>query len=142
MYEWVLIAICATIGGIAITRILRKSSDYELKLIKKEFKALEEYTDGLEKDLKSVQNSMNAKERGPQYEGEMSELKTILPELLGQFSGMAPKWMQPLLKNEGFSSWIAEYVEKNPEKAAQMFGKIFKQKQAPNANTKRNTEAL
>lgn len=142
-YELAIIAALCVGGALGITKILRKSSDYELKLLKKQFKALEIYTSELEEDNKSLQNTMNRKERGPAIEGEPSELKTILPQLLGEFGHLAPKWMQPLLKNDGFSQWIAEYVEKHPDKAAAMFGKFFKGKEKPQQqNGRQYTETL
>lgn len=140
-YELAIIAALCVGGALGITRILRKSSDYELKLIRKQMKALEIYTSELEDDNKSLQATMNRRERGPSVEGEPAELKAILPQLLGEFGHLAPKWMQPMLKNEGFTQWIAEYVEKNPEKASAMFGKFFKGKEQKQ-NGRQITESL
>ncbi len=61
-------------------------------------------------------------------EGSIDELGGIIPELIGQFGEYLPKWAQPLIKDENAQKWILDYVQKNPDKAKEFFGKMVGKK--------------
>lgn len=67
-------------------------------------------------------------ERPPIIEGSVDELGGLIPELIGQFSEYLPKWAQPLIKDENAQKWIIDYVQKNPDKAKEFFGKMIGKK--------------
>lgn len=127
-YSLVLVSIVIGIVLIILTRIVRKSSDYELKLIKKEFKALENYTSGLEEENKSLKTTMSRRERGPSVPPD-GNLLDLLPNLLGDFGSFAPKWLRPFLGNKEIQAAILAKVQENPEKFAEMFGKLIRKKE-------------
>lgn len=133
--DYTLVLAVGVVGIVAIilTKILRKSSDYELKLIKKEFKALEAYTAGLEEENKSLKTTMSRRERGPSVPPE-GNLLELLPNLLGDFGSFAPKWLRPFLGNKEIQSAILQKVQENPEKFAEMFGKLIRKKEEKISN--------
>lgn len=120
--------IVASCASVAIVRIVRKTDDYELKIYKKKLKTADEYINDLEADIKSYVNALNRKEVGPKMEGDISDLKSILPELLPEFARFGPKWLAPILQVPEVGSAIATYVEKNPQRAGELFARFFKQK--------------
>jgi len=126
MLELAIIAAICVGGALGITKILRKSSDYELKLMKKQFKALETYTLELEEDNKSLQNTMNRKERGPVVPD--GDILSFLPNVLGDFTNYAPKWLRPFLSNKEIQGAIITKIQENPERFAELFGKLIKKK--------------
>ena len=140
-FEWLVIGIVSIVTICMTPKIATTLTTSSSKSQRKLQKLDEEYISELELRLKQYKNKANNMERGPQIQGEMSELGQLLPELLGQFGHMAPKWAQPLLKDENMQKWLAEYVTKNPEKAGEFFGKIIK-KQLPPQNAVGASNAL
>ena len=140
-FDWLVIGIISIALIVMSPRIANTFTLQSTKSQKKLQNLDNEYIAELESQLKKYKNKASNMERGPQIQGEISELGQLLPELLGQFQHLAPKWIQPLLKDENMQKWLVDYVSKNPEKAGEFFGKIIK-KQLPAAQQTGGSNAL
>jgi hypothetical protein len=131
MYEEIIKWLVIGIVGIAITlnvpRIAQNLTLNSTKSQKKLQQLDQDYIIELEDKVKKYKNKANSMEKGPIIEAG-SDLSSILPDLIGQFEGFAPKWLQPLLKNPETQKFIVDYATRNPEKLAELFGKITKGK--------------
>lgn len=139
---WVAITAIIVTAFLVAPKIVQKTSKFEQENYKKRhnlqnayIKDLEEDNEALKKDVVSLKRSAAQKERGPSVEGEVSELDNILPDLVSEFAPFAPKWIQPFLSDKGAQKWIIDYLQKNPDKAKDWFGKFIKSK-----NSKQNVE--
>jgi type II secretory pathway pseudopilin PulG len=120
------IALVCVVGAVLITRIVRKTDDFETRILRKRLKVAEDYIAELESDNKSLTNTLNRMQVGPKVEGSLSDIKSLLPELLPIIGGSLPKWAQSIMSVPGVIDSISLFVEKNPDKAAQLFQKFIK----------------
>lgn len=125
-FEWLIIGIIAVTALITTPKIVQNMTLSSTKSQKKLQQLDNEYIEELEHQLKKSKMQFNNAQKGPQVQGELSELGELLPEVLENFQGMAPNWLKPFLKNKDMQGWIMKYVQENPEKAGEMFGKIVK----------------
>jgi len=116
------------IGGVIIARIVMNRPKLQTKYGKAIENIRNEYIEELESKVKHYKNKASNMERGPNIEGDMSELDQILPELIGSFENYAPKWLKPFLKNKDTQSWIIKYATDHPENVSNWFGKLVKSK--------------
>lgn len=146
---WVGIVAVLGIISIVITKMLRPATRIQeehykkiSKLDKDYTKRLEEENEELEKELRSLQNSLNRRERGPSIEGEPDELSDILPSLVEEFAPHAPKWMRPFLGDKEMQEWIIKYASEHPDKAKEWFSKFIGKKTGGKNEQKTNSDML
>ena len=125
-FEWLIIGIVALSAIVMAPKFVQNLTMSSTKSQKKLQMLDDEYIKELEFQLKKVKIKLNNSQKGPQVQGDLSELGDLLPEVLENFQGMAPNWLKPFLKNKDMQGWIMKYVQENPEKAGEMFGKIVK----------------
>lgn len=125
----ILVSIVAAIGIIFTSKTILNHTGSNSKVLKNKIKDHEEYEKYLKKMVTTYKNKANSMEKGPAIEGELSELESLIPDLVSQFGDYAPKWLQPLLKDQEAQKWILDYVGKNPDKAKQFLGKMVGKKQ-------------
>jgi len=132
MYEDALLAFAIatplSLMGVYVAKVFRYKSGLDPKITEKRLAQYATYIDELEADNKSLINQRNSEQKGPQIEGDMSELSSILPSLLDDLGGLVPNYVKPFFKNKDFVQWMAQYAQNNPDKAAAIFGKFFRNK--------------
>lgn len=126
--QWLIIGVIGIATVITIPKIIQLNRLTSTKSQKKLQALDQEYIEELEYQLKKFKNKANSMENGPKVEGDISELATLLPNVIGEFSNYAPKWLKPILAQPDAQKWIIEYVEKNPEQASKLFSRIVKPK--------------
>jgi hypothetical protein len=112
------------IGALGITKIWRQSSDYRLKLLKKDFADLENYAYNLEKEVKSLQNWKNGRERGPQIQ-ENGEWGDIIQMFTGDLAGFVPKKLQPLFEDKELQGALVKKFMDDPERFKPLIKKFL-----------------
>ena len=122
------ISIIAVIGIVFASKTILNHQNQGSKYTKSKIKEQDEYVLFLRKQIQVYKNKASNMQKPPQIDGNIEELDGILPELVGQFSQYAPKWMQPFLQDENAQKWILDYVTKNPETAKKWFGKMIGKK--------------
>lgn len=115
MLELAIITAIVSIAGITITKILRQSTDFRLKLLKKDFNELERYTDELEKENKSLKNALNNRERGPQIE-DNGDWSGIIQSLVGDLESFVPRKLRPLFQDKDLQNALIQKFMENPER--------------------------
>lgn len=130
-----MVAIAVIIGIVSLTatRILRKSHEKipesELifkrreKLMKDYVGDLEEDNEALKKEIKSLKNTENRRQRGPEYDEDMG-LEELIPTFVGDLSQFVPKKLQPFFKNTELQQVIIKKVLDNPEKYKPLIDKF------------------
>ena len=126
----IIVGIAVVIGGYLTANVMIKHKDSSSKYTKSKMKEQDEYVEFLKKQMRTYKAKASNIEKGPQIEGDVSELGGLIPELVGQFGDYLPKWAQPFVKDPDMQKWLFEYIEKNPDKAKQWFGKIIGNKHA------------
>lgn len=124
----IIIVIIASIGGYFISKVMLSHFSTGSKYLKGKMKEMEDYIAYQKKMIQHYKNKASNMERPPQIEGDIDELGGILPDLVGQFADYLPNWAQPLVKDPKTQQWLLEYVEKNPDKAKEWFGKLIGKK--------------
>lgn len=122
------IAVIAVLGIVFGSKTVLNYQNTGSKHLKSKMKEQDEYVVYLKKQMQMYKNKASNMERPPQIEGSIDEIGDILPDIVGQFSDYAPKWMRPFLKDENAQKWILDYVTKNPDKAKEWFGKMIGKK--------------
>jgi len=116
--------ICLT--GVFVAKIWRANAILDPKITKKLDSHRQQYTEQLEKEKRSLQNKLNAMQKGPEL-SEMGDLEGVLPELLGQVEGILPKWASKFLKtNPDIVNTVVKYAKENPDKAKELIGRFVK----------------
>lgn len=115
MWEYTIIAAIATVGAIAITKIVRHSTDFRLKLLKKDFAELQNYTAEVEAENKSLKNKLNNRERGPQLE-DSSDWASLIQAFVGDLSAFVPRKLQPLLQDKELQNALIQKFMENPDR--------------------------
>lgn len=112
-----------------IAHIVLNSGWYSARSSKQLQKLDAMYIEELEHKLKQAKNSLNNMQKGPAIqEGDLDDLTKLLPNVFGQFSDYAPKWLKPFLGNSAIQEALLKKVQENPEKFADMFGKLVRKK--------------
>ena len=127
-FNYLFISVAVIVAIVLAPKFIQMNRITSSKSMKGLQKLDQEYIEELEYKLKQIKNTLNKAEQGPRVTGDISELSSLLPDIVGQFSKYAPKWLQPILSNPESSKWIMEYVEKNPEKASELFAKFIRKK--------------
>ena len=116
--------ICLT--GVFVAKIWRTNAILDPKITKKLDSHRQQYTEQLEKEKRSLQNKLNAMQKGPEL-SQMGDLDGVLPELLGQVEGILPKWASKFLKsNPDIVNTVVKYAKENPDKAKELIGRFVK----------------
>jgi len=116
--------ICLT--GVFVAKIWRTNAILDPKITKKLDSHRQQYTEQLEKEKRSLQNKLNAMQKGPEL-SQMGDLDGVLPELLGQVEGILPKWAGKFLKsNPDIVNSVIKYAKENPDKAKELIGRFVK----------------
>ena len=72
-------------------------------------------------------------QKGPEL-SEIGDLDGVLPDLVGQVTNLAPKWIGKMIKgNPEIVNQVIKYAKENPDKAKDIIGKFIKIK--PKAQT-------
>jgi hypothetical protein len=142
MFQWSVIGIAFVTFVITLPRIALITRQLSSKSQKKLQQLDNEYIEELEHKVKQYKNKANNMERGPQVEGNVSELDDILPDLFGSFEQFAPKWLKPFLGNKDTQKWLMKYAQDNPDKVKSLVGKMVKKKIAKSDNPEATTESL
>ena len=116
--------VCLT--GLFVAKIWRTNAILDPKITKKLDSHRQQYTEQLEKEKRSLQNKLNAMQKGPEL-SQMGDLDGVLPELLGQVEGILPKWASKFLKsNPDIVNTVVKYAKENPDKAKELIGRFVK----------------
>ena len=123
------ISVCAVL----IARIYRKNAALDPKITTKLRKQQEDYIAEVERKNRSLQNKLNSMQKGPEL-SEIGDLDGVLPDLVGQVTNLAPKWIGKMIKgNPEIVNQVIKYAKENPDKAKDIIGKFIKIK--PKATT-------
>jgi len=123
--------VCLT--GLFVAKIWRTNAILDPKITKKLDSHRQQYTEQLEKEKRSLQNKLNALQKGPEL-SEMGDLEGVLPELIGQLDGVLPKWLTKFIKGQpDLVNTVVKYAKENPDKAKELIGRFVKIK--PKAQT-------
>jgi len=127
-YEILAYTIPLAVGAVLAARITLNRPKAADKYRTKLDNSRERYISELEDDLHDAKQTMNARERGPKIEGDLGDLATLAPEIIGSFDNFAPKWLKPFLRNKEIQSAIIQKIQDDPEKYASFFGKLIGKK--------------
>ena len=122
------IAVAVVIGGYFVTKLALNRQDSNKKVWKDKEKEMNEYIIFLKKQMQVYKNKASNMERGPELEGDLGELGSLIPNFIGEFSEYAPKWLKPFLKNQDIQAALITKVKENPEKFSDVFGKLIGKK--------------
>jgi len=142
MYHDVLSILAITIpvgiGLIFGARIALHNPKTADKYLKKTDKLREDYILDLEEKVSKLNRTMNSHEKGPKIEGDLTDLKSLLPELIGSFDSFAPKWLKPFLQNKDIQGVLIDKIQQDPEKYTRLFTKLIggKGEKGPSGDTK------
>lgn len=123
---WIIISITGIIGALLGSKMVLNHQTTGSKYSRSKVKELEEYTEYLKKQMRVYKNKASNIDRGPSYEGNIEEIDSVIPNIVGEFADYAPKWLKPILKDKESQKWILDYIGKNPDKAKEWFGKLTK----------------
>ena len=138
----IIIAFVIVSGAILTSRALLTHFSSGSKYLKNKMREMEDYTAYQKKMIQHYKNKASNMEKPPMIEGSIDELGGIIPELIGQFGEYLPKWAQPLIKDENAQKWILDYVQKNPDKAKEFFGKMVGKKVNKDGQGQTDSETL
>jgi len=129
-YEILSYTIPLAIGSVISARILLNRPKKIDKYTRKLDASRELYIEELEEDLKTAKHQLSARERGPKVDGDIGQLSELLPDLLGSFESFVPKWLKPIIANKDIQTTLIKKIQEEPEKFANLFGKLIGKKQA------------
>jgi len=123
------------IGSVISAKILLNRPKKVDKYTRKLDASRELYIEELEDDLKTAKTKLSARERGPKVEGDIGQLSELLPDLLGSFESFVPRWLKPIIANKDIQTTLIKKIQEEPEKFADLFGKLIGKKQTTEQNT-------
>jgi len=125
---FIAIACIISVAGFLSVRVLTNTQTTGSKYLKLKLKELEDYSEYLKKQNRVYKSKIGSIERGPNLEGDINELSTVLPQLVSEFGDFVPKWLKPFINDPKMQEWILKYVQDNPDKAKDWFSRIVKKK--------------
>ena len=127
-FTLIFVTISAIIGSYFISKVFISNKENSSKSVKGKMREQDDYIEFLKKQMRTYKNKASNMEKGPEIDGSLDDLDSVLPNLLNEFTPYAPKWLKPFLGNPDMQKWLLEYATKNPEKVQGMIGKIIKKK--------------
>jgi len=141
-YEILSYTVPLAIGGVLSARILLNRPKKLDKYTRKLNDSREIYIEELEDDLATAKHQLSARERGPKVEGEVGQLSELLPELLGSFESFVPKWLKPIIANKDIQTTLIKKIQEEPEKFANLFGKLIGKKTTEQGASDKQSDSL
>jgi len=127
-YEILAFTVPIAIGSVFSARILLNRPKKVDKYTRKLDASREIYIEELEDDLATAKHQLSARERGPKVEGDIGNLSELLPDLLGSFESFVPRWLKPIIANKDIQTTLIKKIQEEPEKFANLFGKLIGKK--------------
>jgi len=136
------ITVPLAIGGVLSARIMLNRPKKVDKYTKKLDASREIYIEELEDDLATAKHQLSARERGPKVEGEIGQLSELLPDLLGSFESFVPRWLKPIIANKEIQGTLIKKIQEEPEKFANLFGKLIGKKTTEQGSSDKIADSL
>lgn len=144
----VLISAIISITTLLIIGILVKSGMFSaLEVSRKRLKLQKDYSLELEQEiaeykraLRSEQTRRAARETPPTLRGDLSDIGTLIPELLPMIGNKLPGWFRPIINNPQAIGMVQEFAQRDPEKFTALISKIINVKPKDSSSDKANIE--
>jgi len=119
--ELVLLGTLAVVFGgiIGLKWVSNRTDNIESKTMKNRISLLNDYAADLKKDLQRTRGKLSGFNTKPVIDGDLEagDLEQLIPKLMTEYSGMAPKWAKPFLSDPSISSYLIKLAKENPEQA-------------------------
>jgi len=107
-------------GAVGLKLVTMRYGTVDKKTMTARVGLLQEYAGELKKDLQRTRGKLSQFQVGPQVNPadlENQSIESVIPKILGEYSGMAPKWLKPILSDPNVSSYLMQLAKEHPEKA-------------------------
>jgi len=119
--ELVLLGTLAVVFGgiIGLKWVSNRTDNIETKTMKSRIQLLNDYAGDLKKDLQRTRGKLSGFNTKPVIDANLEDgdLEQLIPKLMTEYSGMAPKWAKPFLSDPSISSYLIKLAKENPEQA-------------------------
>jgi len=119
--EWVFLGtIIVLFGGcIGLKWVSKRYDTIEVKTMGNRIKLLNDYAADLKRDLQRTRGKLSGFNTKPMIDANLEEgdLEQLIPKLMTEYSGMAPKWAKPFLSDPSISGYLIKLAKENPEQA-------------------------
>jgi len=110
-------------------------SVYALKLrrldpryVKEKVKMYQDLADEYKDEAKSWKGKYNQTKAAPTFEGDLDDISSLIPNIIGSFSDFLPKKLQPFMQNKEIQKALIDKVLANPEKFTSIIGNLISKK--------------
>lgn len=118
---WVLLGLITVVlgGAIGLKWVGKRYDSVEQRTMKSRVQLMAEYAADLKKDLQRTRGKLSQYNTMPQVEGNLEDgnLEQLIPKLMTEYSGMAPKWAKPFLSDPNISGYLIKLAKEHPEQA-------------------------
>jgi len=110
--------------GIYALRLRRLDPKY----VKEKVKMYQDLADEYKDEAKTWRGKFNQTKTAPTFEGDIDDISSIIPNIIGSFSDFLPKKLQPFMQNKEIQQALIKKVLENPEKFTSIIGNLIKKK--------------
>jgi len=104
------------------------------KYVKEKVKMYQDLADEYKDEAKSWKGKFNQTKASPTFEGDIDDLSSIIPNIIGSFSDFLPKKLQPFMQNKEIQQVLIKKVLDNPEKFTSIIGNLISKKNKEGTN--------
>jgi len=144
--EWVILAgLAVSFGGIiGLKWVSNKTNTVEAKTMGSRIKLLQDYTSDLKKDLQRTRGKLSGFNTKPMIDANLEdgELEQLIPKLMTEYSGMAPKWARPFLSDPNISGYLIKLAKEHPDEAKSFMKQFIGSKITDGSKTTDESEEL
>jgi len=116
--------VSAGLIGVYALRLRRLDPKY----VKEKVKMYQDLADEYKDEAKSWKGKFNQTKASPTFEGDLDDISSIIPSIIGSFSDFLPKKLQPFMQNKEIQQALIKKVLDNPEKFTSIIGNLIKKK--------------
>jgi len=116
--------------GIYALRLRRLDPKY----VKEKVKMYQDLADEYKDEAKTWRGKYNQTKTAPTFEGDLDDISSIIPSIIGSFSDFLPKKLQPFMQNKEIQQALIKKVLDNPEKFTSVIGNLIKNKNKGEGN--------
>jgi len=116
-------------------------SVYALKLrrldpryVKEKVKMYQDLADEYKDEAKSWKGKYNQTKAAPTFEGDIDDITSLIPNIIGSFADFLPKKLQPFMQNKEIQGALIKKVLENPEKFTSIIGNLISKKNKGEGN--------
>jgi len=102
--------------------------------VKEKVKMYQDLADEYKDEAKSWKGKYNQTKAAPTFEGDIDDISSLIPNIIGSFADFLPKKLQPFMQNKEIQGALIKKVLENPDKFTGIIGNLISKKNKAEGN--------